>query len=552
MACRVTHLLVALCFSLGLAPAASAQPLHTEGGHFRDEAGAVVMLRGLNVAGDSKVPPFRPVDDPALFDRFPEWGVNVARLLFTWEAFEGEREVYDESYFEYYRGLVDALAARGVWTIVDFHQDAFSRFSTDGCGEGMPRWAVTPDVMLHEPDNGPDCAGWGLKFILDGDTHKTWDAFYADTHGVRTRYLALMDVVSERLGSHPAVIGYDIINEPWGDEVTQIAPLQADAERLIRANDPDSLIFVSPQALTSAGQETKLPKPAFDNYAYSPHYYDGAVIQLHRWLGGSLKDPVERMYNQARAWGVPLFVGEFGAPGDGVNVEPYMSEFYLQLDQRFISAAQWSWVAHWDEVKKDGWNTEDFSIVEGDELRQTYWVRPYPARIAGTPGTFAVTRGAAAAVELSWTHDPTLGATRLFAPFLPLFAAQAFVETASNVGCSYEADRRHLRCTAPSAGDKRIRVRACAPGEACTPLAEPEQPERDAGAGDGDGDGDGGMVMEENPATGADASVGPPPTVMPGGGCALGAGRPAHWAWLLLLGATWLGVRRSRYNSAHE
>src|SRR6185436_6678274 len=98
----------------------------------RDERDGMAVLRGLNVAGDSKVPPFRPVEDVRVFDAFASYGVNVVRLLFTWEAFEGTRGSYDESYFEYYLGVIDALHARGIRVIVDFHQDAFSRFATDG------------------------------------------------------------------------------------------------------------------------------------------------------------------------------------------------------------------------------------------------------------------------------------------------------------------------------------------------------------------------------------------------------------------------------------
>src|SRR5688572_19460169 len=119
----------------GLTAAAPAQgaSLRADGRFFRDDQGGVVTLRGLNLAADAKVPNFRPIQDPALLDRLPGLGVNVARLLFTWEAFEPERGAHDASYLDYYTGVVDALHARGVWVIVDIHQDAFSRFSTDGC-----------------------------------------------------------------------------------------------------------------------------------------------------------------------------------------------------------------------------------------------------------------------------------------------------------------------------------------------------------------------------------------------------------------------------------
>jgi endoglycosylceramidase len=509
---------------------AAAEGLRADGAYFRDELGGIVVLRGLNVAGDSKVPPFRPVDDTHLFDPFPGWGVNVVRLLFTWEAFEGERGVYDETYLAYYEQLVEALAARGVWTIVDIHQDAFSRFTTDGCGEGMPRWAVSSAVPLEQPDNGKDCASWGIKMILDGDTHRCWDDFYADTGGVRTRYLALLDLLGQRLSRHASVVGYDMLNEPWGDEVEQIGPLYEDAARVLRAQHETAILFTSPQALTSAGQDTKLARPSYGNFAYSPHYYDGVVIQLHTWLGGTLRDPVERMVKQAAAWNVPLLVGEFGAPGDGNNVEAYMDAFYMELDSRFVSATQWSYVAHWDAERKDGWNTEDFSIVGGaQELRKTYQVRPYPARIAGTPLTFSVTRTPAASLEISYRHDPMLGATRIFAPTPGFFDGPVKAHIEGDLRCEVEPDLRHVRCRSSVAGDVRVRLVACKAGESCLPISASPAPTRagDAGSapehahesGQGSGARDAAVAVD----AGAGHSASPRAAVGEPAGCALAA-----------------------------
>src|SRR5439155_19490463 len=125
-----------------------AGPLHVEGGRFTDAKGATVILRGVNIAGDSKVPPFRPVR-PEVFDALPAWGLNVARLLFTWEAYEPQPGQYDDSYLDYYRTAVEAAWARGVYVVVDFHQDGFSRWLVSGCGEGFPKWAIPPEVTPH-------------------------------------------------------------------------------------------------------------------------------------------------------------------------------------------------------------------------------------------------------------------------------------------------------------------------------------------------------------------------------------------------------------------
>jgi endoglycosylceramidase len=463
---RAAFLGVLAALGAAAVPAAGG-PLRAEGRFFRDEQGAVVALRGLNLTGDAKVPPFRPITDHALLDRLPGWGVNVARLLFTWEAFEPERERYDTSYLDYYEGVVDALHARGIWVIVDIHQDAFSRFATDGCGEGMPAWAISPSVEPDVPDNGPNCSSWGIKFITDTDTHRSWDDFYADVNGVRTRYLAMLGAIAERLGAHPALLGYDMLNEPWGDEVTQIGPLYEDAARVLRPVDPDAILFVSAQALTSAGEDTLLVRPTFDNFVYSPHYYDANVFLTHSWPGGTLEVPVERMFARANTWNAPLLIGEFGGPGEAENIGAYVDAFYAALDARFASGTQWTLVADWDPVKKDGWNVEDFSILDdAGDLRANFRVRAQPVRISGEPLAFSATVEPAV-VELSWIHEPALGATRIFAPSAELFAGRVMVETEGELDCAYDAEGRHLECTSGSTGQMSVRLERCQAGARC-------------------------------------------------------------------------------------
>ena len=147
------------------APQPTAAPLRAEGSHFKDPAGRVVLLRGVNATGDAKVPPFRPLATPGLLAPLPGWGLNTVRLLFNWEAFEPTRCHYDDSYLAYYEQVVSEARALGLYVIVDFHQDAYSRFSLGGCGEGFPSWAVVSSVALQTPKNDASCSGWGASII---------------------------------------------------------------------------------------------------------------------------------------------------------------------------------------------------------------------------------------------------------------------------------------------------------------------------------------------------------------------------------------------------
>ena len=214
-------------------PAAASSVLRAQGRFFVDNTGRAVILRGVNVAGNSKTPPFIPITSYSQLDPLPGWGVNAIRLLFTWEAYETSPGVYNASYLSTLTGIADAAWARGLYVIVDFHQDGFARFLSGGCGDGFPKWAIPPDATQVQPDNGSGCADWALKMALDPSMHLSFSHFYANDYGVRTRYLALWQKLAANFKTHPGVVGYDLINEPWGWEAAELAPLYNDAAAAI-------------------------------------------------------------------------------------------------------------------------------------------------------------------------------------------------------------------------------------------------------------------------------------------------------------------------------
>jgi len=442
--------------------AQAASPLHVDGPHLKDAAGRVVVLRGVNVAGNAKVPPFMPAADPAIFEPLEAWGMNVVRLLFTWEAYEPSPGVYDEAYLDYYAGAARAAWERGLYVIVDFHQDAFSRSALGGCGDGFPAWALPPGVTPVMPDNGPDCADWGVKMLSDADQKLAWQSFYADEVGARARYLAMLESVSARLEEEPGVIGYDMMNEPQGDEVAEIGPLYEDAAVALRKMSPSAVLFVSPQARTSAGTQTALVKPSFGNFVYSPHFYDASVILFDSWSGVEPDAPFEDMTGKAAEWGAPLLLGELGAPAETVEGSAYVSALYDRLDEGFASGTQWVYTPGWTEEAKDGWNGEDFSVVDGEgNTRPNFVARPYPRKIAGAPKQFRATVGPGAdrRIELEWEHEPETGATELFVPVEALFAGGAVLVEASGDGltCSLEGDL--VTCSSAEPGPKSLVIR---------------------------------------------------------------------------------------------
>lgn len=430
-------------------PNPTPAPLRAEGNVFKDTAGRVVLLRGVNATGDAKVPPFRTLTNPTTLDPLPGWGINTVRLLFNWEAFETTRCQYDSSYLDYYEQVVSAAEARGLHVIVDFHQDAYSRYSLGGCGEGFPSWAVHSSIGLKTPKNDSSCAGWGANMIFDTSHHATWSEFHKDSEGAKTRYIAMTRAVADRMSQHRNVIGYELINEPWGTD-KELYSLYEAVGAAIRERDPERILFVPPHALVSSGSpDNNIPRQTFNNIVYSPHFYDGSVVMLGIWFGNSPAGSLDRMLKKARSWNAPMLLGEYGANHSVSNVSNYIESLYSWLDANFVSGTQWNYTPGWTSTNKDGWNAEDLSIVDNNGKLRTklFKPRPYPQVTAGTPVSF---KRNSKGFTYSWQQNPTMGETAVFLP--SGYANGKYINyngTQAAISCSINGQRMSCYGTQP-------------------------------------------------------------------------------------------------------
>lgn len=141
-------------------------PLRIRGSRFVDGYNRVVIPRGLNVSGCSKLPtipdgrshlvegfyethrtvsfvgrPFPLEDAPFHFNRLRTLGLTFVRLLVTWESIShagpNPETDLDGEYVAYLRSLVEMMPRYGIKCFVCAHQDVWSRFSG---GSGAPAW----------------------------------------------------------------------------------------------------------------------------------------------------------------------------------------------------------------------------------------------------------------------------------------------------------------------------------------------------------------------------------------------------------------------------
>ena len=132
---------------LWAASAASKLHIDVNTRTFRDEFGRARIFHGQNVV--VKLPPYLPTQDAFDFDTsittsdledLRNWGCTFIRLGVMWESVETAPGVYDMTYLDKIDALIIKFAEYGIFTLVDNHQDLFSRRL---CGEGVP-WFYSP------------------------------------------------------------------------------------------------------------------------------------------------------------------------------------------------------------------------------------------------------------------------------------------------------------------------------------------------------------------------------------------------------------------------
>src|SRR5579871_3235813 len=193
--------------AVALVPAAAAAHLGNAGHWITDSTGRVVILHGANMV--DKVVPYYPAadgfgaDDAAFLERN---GFNVVRVGVIWKAVEPAPGVYDDTYLSRIAATVATLAAHGVTSLLDFHQDQYNELFQ---GEGAPDWAIEDDGLPALPRNG-----FPLNYETVPALQHAYDHFWDNSPGpggvgLQDRYAAAWRQVALRFRAVPGVLGYE-------------------------------------------------------------------------------------------------------------------------------------------------------------------------------------------------------------------------------------------------------------------------------------------------------------------------------------------------------
>ena len=360
--------LVAAALAVGAAPPALARPtntdsrddltpvvapwVHASGTGFVDAAGAPVYLRGFDAIG-------YPARAAAL-------GANFVRMPVYWSDIEPAPPIaghhsWNDAALATIDDRVQALAARGINVLLDFHQSGWSSYFTALTvnAQGIPSWFYA---------NG---------FFPFPATQKGLGQARADfftNPAAIPYYQAFVELLVRRYRSYPNVVGYELFNEPPSGALGQnhaatqaVIAWQAGMLRFVRSLDPERTVFLFTRQggdlgflnadLSALGS---LAKVAIDLHDYfvgldGPYGYSADTetwypsdtathVQFETAYAGTYANQlrlIDRVLARTNAWNVPLLVGEWGARLDDPGLLRYQQDMLAVFRARRLSWTRW-------------------------------------------------------------------------------------------------------------------------------------------------------------------------------------------------------------------
>lgn len=398
-----------------------------------DCEGRVVILRGAN-AGVNKTIPHEPEMVEADYARFStDWGFNFTRFLIFWDGIEPQKGVIDEAYLDRIGKWLDVFAKYNVYVLLDMHQDVYA---TKFCCDGAPEWAIKDD---GKPSKQQPI--WSMTYLQPG-VQAAFDHFWnyaADDKELQDHYGLAWEAVVKRFHNHPAVIGYDLMNEPHPGSMVDITELLGvpsepspspdfDVQKFgpfyqrlinrLRPFDNDHWFFFEPRyGAPGAGMPQFLPKltdPRAEGprLVYSPHLYS---VGLEANQSFDVKsDPTvadwqkNRTIDQATQ-NAALVLGEWGFDYSWPGAPVHMTQILTMADQMMAGWAYWSFGA-------GGWSFLNNDPARTEAANANQIVRAYPRRIAGKPTAFLYDADKRT-LHLEFVPDPRVkAATELYIP----------------------------------------------------------------------------------------------------------------------------------------
>lgn len=332
------------------------------------------MLRGLNSSGtatsaadgQSWVTPADIARERVLL------GSNSVRYLVFWDKIEPQPGQYDETYLDAVDQRVQWYSDEGFDVVLALHQDAWG--PSVGFA-GAPDWATVTDGLAAQPQERGE---QGELTYLQPGVLRAFDHFWRTTgrhDDLQAGYLAMVGLLVDRFADDPAVIGIDVMNEPFGGSLQgplfEQGPLSAFYQRaidVVRAIDDELWVFVEPQAfgvgqgLPSGLTTLNDPRDGDPRIAFAPHLsplplgLGGGYADNQAWVDRSIELWADRTRATSVRLATPLWLGEFGLDGTKPGAPDYVRTVVATLQPMGASG-----FAYWDNSPgpRSPWSSDD-------------------------------------------------------------------------------------------------------------------------------------------------------------------------------------------------
>lgn len=352
--------------------------------YLADAQGRALQLRGFNIKTED---PLADASDQAFTDG-RERGFDLLRLSVYWHLLEPTQGTYDEAYLDAIGQVLDRAEAHDTNVILSFHQDVFG--PAFGFG-GIPEWATRTDG--HE---FVQQSVW-LANYLDPAVQAAWGHLYED-EDIRQAQSDAWALVAERFGQHPAVIGYDLLNEPFGrfeeGEGLPEAAARVQREQLtdmydrlidaMRPHDEDGWMFIEAPNVASIGLPISLGPVDDERVVFFPHMYD-ADIETATYTEGeaeldlSFFETYESLITSyPTEQGIPMMIGEWGiASPEKPGMDRFVAESLALMDRTTSGWTMFTWCrgTSYCPIDEDGNDRPAIGQI----------VQPWARAIAGAP-----------------------------------------------------------------------------------------------------------------------------------------------------------------------
>ncbi|MFF4368353.1 cellulase family glycosylhydrolase [Streptomyces sp. NPDC001594] len=381
-----------------------------------DDRGRALQWRGFNLADKSGrgADAFADIHESDLRDMAAR-GFNLARLAFFWDDLEPTPGHYDRGYLGRMRRILDWADRYHVKVVLDAHQDVYGpHFGS----RGVPDWASRDDGLPFRPI--PE--DWFSEYF-EPSVQAAFDHLYKDAD-LRAAHARMWMTVASALGGHPALLGYDLMNEPFAKflegedlpaaagrfEAGELTEMWNRLARAVRLVDRRSWVFVEPTVIVGLGVPTRLGRVDDPHAGYAPHFYETSME-----TGGDY-DP-EGTFIPAYEAAIsdypsrnrmPVIVGEWGGNPYVPHAGRFVTDMTAAMD-RFSSG--WTW---WQWCKGGGYCFLDGTGAVKPAARLL--VQPYAPAVAGDPLGFAYDPASRTYTLAFRTRDDTQGPTLITVP----------------------------------------------------------------------------------------------------------------------------------------